>query len=413
MRICFFNRSYWPDQAATGQLLTELAEDLVARYGHDVTVVAGRALNAAVEEGAGWRGGLIGREAHKGVTIRRANGTRMRPGRFVARATNYVSYFAAATVASFGVDRPDVVVSLTDPPFVGLAGLWTARRTGARFVYLCEDIFPEVAALIEDFQNDAVNGVLDRVNRYLLRHADAVVALGDRMRRRLVEEKGADPARVEVIHNWADCDAILPGPRDNRFARAHGLVDRFVVMHSGNVGLSQNLEVLIDAADRLRSREGLTIAIIGDGSKRHALEAMATARGLDNVRFFPYQPKALLHESFATADAFVVSLKSGLEGFIVPSKVYGILAAGRPYIAATDPSAEPAAIVREGACGLVAAPDDPAALADAIATLYDDRVATREMGARARRVARQFDRRSAVEAYHELFRRVAGIERAA
>jgi glycosyltransferase involved in cell wall biosynthesis len=413
VRICFFNRSYWPDQAATGQLLTELAEDLVARYGHDVTVVAGRALNAAVEEGAGWRGGLIGREAHKGVTIRRANGTRMRPGRFVARATNYVSYFAAATVASFGVDRPDVVVSLTDPPFVGLAGLWTARRTGARFVYLCEDIFPEVAALIEDFQNDAVNGVLDRVNRYLLRHADAVVALGDRMRRRLVEEKGADPARVEVIHNWADCDAILPGPRDNRFARAHGLVDRFVVMHSGNVGLSQNLEVLIDAADRLRSREGLTIAIIGDGSKRHALEAMATARGLDNVRFFPYQPKALLHESFATADAFVVSLKSGLEGFIVPSKVYGILAAGRPYIAATDPSAEPAAIVREGACGLVAAPDDPAALADAIATLYDDRVATREMGARARRVARQFDRRSAVEAYHELFRRVAGIERAA
>ena len=413
MRICFFNRSYWPDQAATGQLLTELAEDLVARYGHSVTVVAGRALNAAVEEGAGWRGGLIGREAHKGVTIRRANGTRMRPGRFVARATNYVSYFAAATVASFGVDRPDVVVSLTDPPFVGLAGLWTARRTGARFVYLCEDIFPEVAALIEDFQNDAVNGVLDRVNRYLLRHADAVVALGDRMRRRLVEEKGADPARVEVIHNWADCDAILPGPRDNRFARAHGLVDRFVVMHSGNVGLSQNLEVLIDAADRLRSREGLTIAIIGDGSKRHALEAMATARGLDNVRFFPYQPKALLHESFATADAFVVSLKSGLEGFIVPSKVYGILAAGRPYIAATDPSAEPAAIVREGACGLVAAPDDPAALADAIATLYDDRVATREMGARARRVARQFDRRSAVEAYHELFRRVAGIERAA
>ena len=413
MRICFFNRSYWPDQAATGQLLTELAEDLVARYGHDVTVVAGRALNAAVEEGAGWRGGLIGREAHKGVTIRRANGTRMRPGRFVARATNYVSYFAAATVASFGVDRPDVVVSLTDPPFVGLAGLWTARRTGARFVYLCEDIFPEVAALIEDFQNDAVNGVLDRVNRYLLRHADAVIALGDRMRRRLVEEKGADPARVEVIHNWADCDAILPGPRDNRFARAHGLVDRFVVMHSGNVGLSQNLEVLIDAADRLRSREGLTIAIIGDGSKRHALEAMATARGLDNVRFFPYQPKALLHESFASADAFVVSLKSGLEGFIVPSKVYGILAAGRPYIAATDPSAEPAAIVREGACGLVAAPDDPAALADAIATLYDDRVATREMGARARRVARQFDRRSAVEAYHELFRRVAGIERAA
>jgi len=258
-----------------------------------------------------------------------------------------------------------------------------------------------------------VNASLDRVNRYLLRHADAIVALGDRMRRRLVEEKGADPSRVHVIHNWADCEAIVPGPRDNAFARAHGLVDRFVVMHSGNVGLSQNLEVLIEAADRLRSKEQLTIAIVGDGSRRRALEAVVAARGLGNVRFFPYQPKALLHESFAAADAFVVSLKSGLEGFIVPSKVYGILAAGRPYIAATDPSAEPAAIARDGGCGLVAAPGDAAALADAIVTLYDDPAATREMGVRARRVARQFDRRPAVQAYHELFERVAGIERAA
>src|SRR6185295_18302749 len=138
----------------------------------------------------------------------------------------------------------------------------------------------------------------------------------------LVEEKGANPSRVHVIHNWADCEAIVSGPKDSPFAREHGLVDRFVVMHSGNVGLSQNLEVLIEAADRLRSKERLTIAIVGDGSKRRALEAMAAARGLDNVRFFPYQPKALLHESFATADVFVVSLKSGIEGFIVPSKVY-------------------------------------------------------------------------------------------
>jgi len=413
VKICFFNRSYWPDQAATGQLLTELAEGLVSAHGHRVTVVAGRPLNAPDGNGAGgWRR-LVAREARQGVDIRRANGTDMRPARFAARATNYVSYLAAATAASFGVDRPDVVVSLTDPPIVGLPALWTARRTGARFVYVCEDIFPEVAALVDDFQNSAVNASLDRVNRYLLRRADAIVALGDRMRRRLVEEKGADPLRVHVIHNWADCDAIVPGPRDNAFARAHGLVDQFVLMHSGNVGLSQNLEVLIEAADRLRSKERLTIAIVGDGSRRRALEAMVAARALANVRFFPYQPKALLHESFASADAFLVSLKSGLEGFIVPSKVYGILAAGRPYIAATDPSAEPAAIVRDGGCGLVAAPGDPAALADAILTLHDDPAATREMGVRARRAARQFDRRPAVQAYHELFERVAGIERAA
>jgi putative colanic acid biosynthesis glycosyltransferase WcaI len=413
VKICFFNRSYWPDQAATGQLLTELAGDLVKWFGHDVTVVAGRPLMAAAGTSAAGGRGLVTRERHEGVDIRRASGTQMRPRRFAARAANYVSYFAAATVAGFGVGRQDVVVSLTDPPIVGLAALWAARRAGARFVYLCEDIFPEVAVLVEDFQSRTVNASLDRMNRYLFRHADAIVALGDRMRRRLVEEKDADPARVHVIHNWADCDAIVPGPKDNAFARAHGLVDRFVVMHSGNVGLSQNLDVLIEAADRLRSKERLTIAVVGDGSKRPALEAMVAARGLTNVRFFPYQPKALLHDSFASADAFVVSLRSGLEGFIVPSKVYGILAAGRPYIAATDASAEPATIVRDAGCGLVAAPGDPGALADAIVAMHDDPDATREMGIRARRAARQFDRRVAVQAYHALFERVAGIERAA
>ncbi|MEP6918457.1 MAG: glycosyltransferase family 4 protein [Acidobacteriota bacterium] len=412
MKVCFFNRSYWPDQAATGQFLTELAEDLVSRYGSEVTVVAGRSLNASRAE-APSRLSPVSREWHHGVDIRRANGSRLRPGRFVARASNYLSYFAAATAASFNVGRPDVVVSLTDPPIVGLAALWTARRTGARFVFLCEDIFPEVATLLEDFHNRAVNSALDRINRYLLRHADAIIALGDRMRRRLVEEKGADPARVHVIHNWADCDAIVPGPKDNPFSREHGLADRFVLMHSGNVGLSQNLEVLIEAADRLRSKERLIIAIVGDGSKRASLEAMVASRGLTNVRFLPYQPKALLHDSFAAADAFLVALKSGIEGFIVPSKVYGILAAGRPYIAATDPSSEAAQIARESGCGLVAAPGDPAALAEAIATLYDDPAMTRDMGARARLVARQYDRKVAVESYHELFTRVAAVARAA
>jgi colanic acid biosynthesis glycosyl transferase WcaI len=414
VKICFFNRSYWPDQAATGQLLTELAEDLVADYGDDVTVVAGRALHGAGgPDRAGGHRALVTPEERGGVAIRRANGTRMRPKRFAARAANYVSYFGAATVASFGIGRPDVVVSLTDPPIVGLTALWAARRAGSRFVFLCEDIFPEVGALVEDFRSETVNASLDRINRHLLANADAVVALGERMLRRLVEEKGADPRRVHVIHNWADCDAIVPGAKDNAFSRAHGLVDRFVVMHSGNVGLSQNLEVLVAAADRLRSKERLAIVIVGDGSKRDALERLAAERRLDNLRFLPYQPKELLHDSFAAADAFVVSLKAGLEGFIVPSKLYGILAAGRAYVAATDPSCEPATIAVRDRCGVVAAPGDPDALAAAIASLYDDPEGTRAMGERARRAALQYDRRVAVRAYHDLFANVAGAAGAA
>src|SRR5262249_33870263 len=208
-----------------------------------------------------------------------------------------------------------------------------------------------------------VNRILDRINRQLLRQADAIVALGDRMRARLVEEKGADPARVHVIHNWSDCEAIVPGSKDNAFARAHGLADRFVLMHSGNVGLSQNLHVLVEAADRLRSKDRLVVAIVGDGAKRAALEQEVARRNLNNVRVMGYQPKGDLHESFATADAFLVSLKPGIEGYIVPSKLYGILAAGRPYVAAVDPSCEAADIAREHHCGILASPNDPDDLA--------------------------------------------------
>ena len=412
VNICFFNRSYWPDQAATGQLLTDLAEDLVNRHGCGVTVVAGRPLHATRRSSPMlWP---VEREMRHGVTILRSNGTRFGPGRFSGRVANYLSYFASASLASFGVGRPDIVVSLTDPPIIGLAARRTARRTGARFVFLCEDIFPEVAALIENFQNRTVDRALERVNRYLLREADAVVALGERMRRRLVEEKGADPARVDVIHNWADCEAIVPGAKDNNgFSREHGLDDRFVVMHSGNVGLSQNLDVAIEAAARLQARERLVLAIVGDGARRAALERDVARRGLSNVRFLPYVPKEQLHESFAAADVFLVSLKPGLEGYIVPSKLYGILAAGRPYVAAVDPSCEAAAIASEHGCGLVADPGSADDLAQKLAALYDDPEAARTMGNNARRIAWRFDRRVAVQTYYNLFVRVAGVARAA
>jgi len=355
----------------------------------------------------------VRREEHNGVRILRANGTALRPRRFIGRATNYLTYAASAMLAALDVGRPDVVVSLTDPPIIGLVARWAARRTGARFVFVCEDIFPEVAGLLEDFHHPAVDRLLDRTNRYLLRDADAIVALGDRMRQRLVDEKGADPDRVQVIHNWADCDAIRPGAKDNAFSRAHGLADRFVVMHSGNIGLSQNLEVLIEAAERLRAKERLVVAIVGEGARRAPLERAAAERGLANIRFFPYQPKALLHESFATADAFLISLKPGLEGYIVPSKLYGILAAGRPYVAAVDPSCEVAQLAAAHHCGVAATPGDPDALAGAIASLYDDPAAARTMGERARAVAWRFDRRAAVAAYYDLLLRVNGIANAA
>jgi glycosyltransferase involved in cell wall biosynthesis len=268
--VTVFNRSYWPDTGATGQLLTELAEDLVRLHGFDVTVVAG-----FPESAPGMP--LPAREVRNGVAIVRATGTTRSKRTFIGRATNYLTYFASAFWRGCRLPRADVTVAMTDPPIIGLAALAARPRGG--FVFYCQDIFPEVARLLDDFHHPVVNALLERVNRFLLRRATRVIALGDTMKRRLVEGKGASPSSVIVIHNWADTSAIVPSARDNPFSQAHGLADRFVVLHAGNIGLSQNLDVVIDAAERLRDHPTVLFLFIGDGLRRLALESSAAARG--------------------------------------------------------------------------------------------------------------------------------------
>ena len=391
MHVVFFNRSYWPDLGATGQLLTELSQDLAREHGSRVTVVVGGGKSSF---------GLVSRERHEGVDILRARESRFARRSFFGRFAGYLSYFLSALWASFRIGRPDVVVGLTDPPIIGLVAWAAARRTGARFVFLCQDIFPEVAVLLEDFRSERVNRVLERVNRFLVGRADRIVALGETMKRRLVEGKGASAENIAVIHNWADSSLISPGPKDNPFSREHGLHDRFVVLHAGNIGLSQNLDSVLDVASGLPE---VSFVFIGDGVRKAHLEQEAKRRGLANVRFFPYQPRERMGETYATADLFLVSLKRGLSGYIVPSKLYGILAAGRPYVAAVEDDSEVAAITRGHECGLLVAPGDVGGMSHEISRLYRDRDLARSLGENARRASAQFERRKQIGAYHDLF----------
>ncbi|OGA63634.1 MAG: hypothetical protein A3G81_32950 [Betaproteobacteria bacterium RIFCSPLOWO2_12_FULL_65_14] len=399
LRVTYFNRSYWPDTGATGQLLTELAEDLTRDHHIDVTVITGYPV--AANGGAP----LPSREVRNGVTIVRASGTTFSPRRFTGRAANYVTYFVSALVAGLRLPRPDVAVALTDPPIIGLAAVAARPRCG--FVFFCQDIFPEVAGLLEDFHSPLVNAMLERLNRFLLRRARRVVVLGDTMRDRLVTGKGADPARMSVIHNWADTEAIVPSPKRNVFSDAHGLADRFVVLHAGNIGMSQNLDVVIDAADHLRSRDDIVFLFIGDGNRKAALEAAAASRGLDRVRFLPFQPRDQLRWTYATADVCLVSLKPGLAGYIVPSKLYPILAAGRPYVAAVEASTEVAAITARHQCGVLVEPGDARALAGAVARLADDAAGRLRLGASAREAAPLFARTRQVAAHAGVLRTLA------
>lgn len=404
LHVAFFNRSYYPDTSATGQLLTELCESLVSEYGCRISVVAGVPLLPTTDSPQSRS--LISREKHAGVEVLRARGTRFSKVRFAGRFSNYVTYFLSACWAGLHLDQPSVVVCLTDPPIIGLAGYLASRRFGCPLVMAYKDIFPEAARLLEDFDSPFVEAVLERVNRFLAKGADRVAVLGSTMQKRLLE-KGASPSRTVIIPDWTDCRQVRPAPKDNPFSRQHGLVDKFVVMHSGNIGLSQGLEVMIEAAAHLKDVPDIQFVLVGEGVKKASLQARVRELGLENVRFLPFQPKSELIHSFASADVFLVSLKERLAGYIVPSKLYGILAAGRPYVASVDKESEVTEITQIHDCGLLTSLGKGEDVAEKILWMYENPDQCKLMGENARRAGLLFDRPVQIKAYYDLFHRLA------
>ena len=391
-RILVLNQYYWPGVEATAHLLTELCEALAEEY--EVEVVTG-VLHGHEDEA---------RELERnGVRIVRVSSTAYDRSELGRRAANYFSYLGSALTYALGGSAPDLVLCMTDPPIVGDVGVVVGRRFGVPVLVISQDVFPEIATELGRLRNPAVIGVLRTLVAGYLRRADRIVAIGETMRRRL-ESKGAAPERLRVIPNWVDTTEITPQPRDNPWARAHGLEDKFVAMHSGNVGHAQDLDSLVRAATFLRDLDDLLIVIAGFGA-RHG-EMVALARRLDVtdlVRFLPYQKRDRLPLSLSSADLHVVGLAKGLAGYVVPSRLYGVLSAGRPVIAAADEDSETARLVSEVGCGIVIPPGRPELLARTIRAARDGEYELEEMGRRGREyVEREADRSVAMERYRRV-----------
>jgi colanic acid biosynthesis glycosyl transferase WcaI len=402
MRILVINQYFHPDLAATAQLLTELCEDLAEH--HDVTAVVGRPSYDPLVPVEKVRG-LVHQESHGKVRVMRTWSTAFPRRSMAGRLSNYVTYLTSSMAGAIRAAPPDVVLTMTDPPVVAAAAMAASRLRGVPFVYVCQDVFPEVGVVLGRLSNPAVVRSLGALNRSLRRHAAAVVAIGRDMEQQLVE-LGTPQARIRVIPNWADGGQIHPSDGRTAFRSEQGWDDRFVVMQSGNVGLSQSLGTFVDAAALLRNRSDALFVVIGEGAAKSALERRVRRERLTNVVFLPYQEKRRLSGSLGAADLHYVGLRRGLAGYIVPSKVYGIMAAGRPFVAATEDHAEPAIIAREHGCGLVAVPDDAAALADTIVRAREEPL--EEMGRRGRvAFERLYDRPVATGAYQRLLEEVA------
>ena len=389
------NQYYAPGIEATAHLLADLCEALTDEF--DVTVVTGRLRNPPVE---------AGRELRNGVTVIRVRSTAFDRRRLALRAVNYASYLVASLREALSAPRPDVVLCMTDPPVIADVALVVARRFDAPLVVISQDVFPEIAVELKRLENPAIVGLLRLAIGMYLKRAVRIVAIGETMRRRL-EEKGAARERVRVIPNWVDTEELTPQPRDNEWSRDHGLTDRFVVMHSGNVGHAQDLATLVRSATFLRDVEDLAIAVVGDGARRAELMQLAEVLDVEQVRFYPYQPRVWLPRSLSAADVHVVGLARGLSGYVVPSRLYGVLAVGKPVIAAADPESETAQLVERVGCGITVPPGRPELLAAAIRRAYDGDVDLAEMGRRGREyVTEEADSRVAMSRYRELLRTV-------
>ena len=395
-RLLVLNQYYWPGFEATAQLLTELCEALAEDQ--EVKVVTGVLHGQEAQPR---------REVHNGVEIVRVPSTSFERSKIFARAANYASYLTNALLYGVRGSRPDVVLCMTDPPVVADIALLVAWRYKAPLVVISQDVFPEIAIELKRLENPAVMSLLRRLVGIYLRRADRVVAIGDTMRRRL-EEKGAPPDRVRVIPNWIDTSRLEPLPKDNAWARGGDLQHRFVVMHSGNVGHAQDLDSLVRAATFLRDLDDLRIMIIGMGARHSELVALAELHEVDQVQFLFYQSRATLPQSLSAADVHVVGLASGLAGYVVPSRLYGILAVARPVIVAADPESETAQVVERAGCGIVVPPGRPELLARAIRDAHDGKYDLAAMGARGREwVVQEADRSVAVRRYRDLLHELA------
>lgn len=391
-RLIFLNRVYWPSQAATAQLLTDLAEGLAARGWQVHIITAGR--ESGVRHGVHvHRTGSP--EGHGGLFSRLVN-----YGRFRRRAQHLLN-----TLAQPG----DIVVPMTDPPLLGTAVAGIARLRGARVVHWIQDIYPEILSAHVGAFASLLLGPLRARRNAAWRTSAGCAVLGDDMAQ-AVAEHGVSAERLSVVPNWAPRELQTPAaPPDVAAKRAAwGLADKFIVAYSGNLGRVHEFAAILAAAERLRDRREIVFLFIGAGARFAEVRSAAQARGLANLRFLPPEPREQLASALAAADAHLVTLRPEFARLVYPSKLAGVLAAGRPVLFVGPPAGEIARLLAREQCGVALAPTEGTRLAETVRRWQTEPDHCARLGRRSRTVyEQQFTFAGALDRWEKILRQVA------
>ena len=381
MHILLLNEYYPPDTSATARMAAQVAERLAQR--HDVTVLAGR---PSYDPDEFYPFTLLHRTIRNHVAVECVGSTIYPRHQMRRRVSNYLSYLALATPRALAL-RPDVVLAMTDPPVAGIAGAFIGRLAGRPFVYNIRDLYPDMAVGGDIVRRSAWSDRWESLHRRALKEAARVIVLGDDMRDRILA-KGIQTANVVVVRDGTSADGELPDPGDPVVEDIRCGFP-FVVLHAGNLGFYGAWQTILKAAEILNN-ENTGVVFVGDGANRAGLEASAVH--VNNVRFLPFRPVEQIPHVMRAGDLHIITVKRGLEGVVVPSKLYSTLAAGRPVLVIAAPESDAARIVTAAGCGVSADPDDPMAVAALIRELRSDPARLDEMGRRARETAKNYAR---------------------
>jgi glycosyltransferase involved in cell wall biosynthesis len=406
-KILIISKPFYPQVAAIGQLLTDLSEDLI-NAGYKVKVITGNPNNIFVKNNT-----IPRKENYKGIEIIRLKNTTFTKYRMAGRVLNYLNFHFLVFSRVLFYERPHLVFVLSTPPFISFSGLMLKTLKKSKVIYNVQDLFPDLAIELGKLKNKLFIGFLKKLSVLIVRKVDKVVVVGEYMEKKIGEELLKETIynnHIITIHNWADGDKIkvLRGDIEDNFLRKKwGLEGNFVVLYSGNIGYLHEFDTIISAADFLAKErlKEIVFVFIGEGIKKNYIEEKAREKGLNNILFFPYQPREMLTYSLGLADVSLVTLEKGFEGMVVPSKIYGILASGRPVIVVVGGESEIVGIIRKGKCGKIVKIRDYQALVNSIMDYYKNSKKCREDGLNGRRYfEKNFDRKIATKKYIEVIK---------
>ena len=384
VRVMLLNLYYPPDTSATAKMAKIVVDALAAK--HDITILCGRPSYDPTERRE-WH--FFQSEIQGRVKVIRVGSTAYPRIQMKRRVLNYLSYVFLAVPRALFVDC-DLVLAMTDPPFEGIVGAFVALLKSKPYVYNIRDLYPDMAVGGSIVEPGLLSRVWEKLHRWALRRATRVVVLGEDMRQRIVS-KGVDPARIVIVRDGAEVPAAgsSHADLDPEVIRAIRGDFRFVLLHAGNLGFYGAWETLLAGAGQLAG-ERIGLVFVGDGAQRERLQAAAAE--IPNVRFLPFFPGNKIPSVLAAADAHIITVKRGLEGVVVPSKLYGVMAAGKPVVAVAPPECDCVSLGEKGGFAISADPDNATEFAVAVREISRDARKLRAMGEAALAAAPAYER---------------------